>query len=53
MYSCIYLCEDASLGVVGRNDKKLKILGDFQKCPVEMKWGKNIYHGTIIKINGK
>lgn len=54
MFACIYFVEDASLTVVGKNDKNLTIETEFaERESVSMKWGKQTYHGVIIKINGK
>ncbi|XP_061191564.1 uncharacterized protein LOC133199711 [Saccostrea echinata] len=58
MYACIFFIEDASLSVVGKNNKSLKVLnGEWEpKGKVEMLWpGKNagqksLFHGTIIKV---
>jgi len=53
MFACIYFVEDASLSVVGANDKNLEKLGDFgPREEVRMKWGKKTYHGTIVKVDG-
>lgn len=54
MFSCIYFLEDASLSVVGLNDKNLEKLGEFKSGEkVRMKWGKKTFHGIIIKVGGK
>lgn len=61
MFACIFFNEDASLSVVGKNNKSLKLLSDDwePRGKVEMYWpGKvagqrSLYHGTIIKVGGK
>lgn len=54
IFACIYFLEDASLTVVGKNDKNLSMETEFaEKALVSMKWGKHNYHGSIIKIHGK
>ena len=55
MFACIYFLEDASLSVVGKNDKNLKIGdGEFKaKQRVSMKWGSTLYNGMIINVHGK
>lgn len=59
MFACIYFKEDSSLSVVGRNDRDLKLLGNFlPREKVEMLWKmkgnapKVLYHGTIVKVGG-
>lgn len=61
MFACIFFNEDASLSVVGKNNKSLKLVSDDwePRGKVEMYWpGKvagqrSLYHGTIIKVGGK
>ena len=54
MFSCIYSPTDNSLTVIGKEDKKLTLLGEWKDHEkTEMKWGKKVYEGTIIKIGGK
>ena len=58
MFACIYFIEDCCLGVVGKYDKNLKIITEFEiRKSVEMYWkigGKSeLYRGEIIKIHGK
>ncbi|XP_052695965.1 uncharacterized protein DDB_G0286299-like [Crassostrea angulata] len=58
MFACIFFNEDASLSVVGKNNKSLKLVSDDwePRGKVEMYWpGKvagqrSLYHGTIIKV---
>lgn len=55
MYACIHCDFDNTLTVLGKQSKKLKLLGEFKvKEKVELKWSKSeIYTGIIVKINGK
>lgn len=58
MFACIYFKKDSSIGVVGHNNKNLKVLSKFEeKNNVEMYWKINgkleLYHGEIVKVHGE
>lgn len=54
MFSCIFFPEDSSLSVVGKADKKLTISNEWKvEESLNMKWGKRVYKGTIVRISGK
>ncbi|VDI18927.1 Hypothetical predicted protein [Mytilus galloprovincialis] len=58
MFACIYFEEDKSISVVGKENKELKVDGEFEsKSKCTMQWKvrgtreMKTYHGTIIKTN--
>ena len=54
MFSCIFFPEDGSLSVVGKADKKLTISNEWKvEESVDIKCGKKVYEGTIVRISGK
>ncbi|CAC5400235.1 unnamed protein product [Mytilus coruscus] len=58
--SSLQIEEDKSISVIGKENKELKVDGEFEsksKCPMQWKvWGtreKKTYHGTIIRTNNE